>query len=179
MTNNSNKLVALNEVFGAYATHQLSNEGVNLLKADANNFIKSNFDIDIDGDISIIENSENEINLALPFYSGVEDIKAMALKDKNLDNISGGEILITVFAAIGVAAGVASGVAIAGAASGLGIGLGIAGGIAGGVVGAAVVGVGINAAVQHSNGNNFDGSKKVAVGAAQAPISKHLNGGGK
>ncbi len=153
------KLLPLNEITGAILAPQLSQEDVKAISADAAGFIKAKADLDITSDIKIVENSGNDIHLALPYYSTIETMQSEMVQDENMDGVAGGEILISIFAGIGVAIGVGAGVA-AGAGVTTGVALAVTGGIIGGITGAAVAGTATAAIYQGKHGKNIDGSKK-------------------
>lgn len=144
--NKPTNLFASTEIVGAIATSGLTASDVEALTADPKSVIESNFDIDVSGlDIKVIENSGNDIILTLPYYSIVEQLQAEALKDESLQDISGGEILITLGILAGIGVTITAGVAITGTAvagSVVAVG-GLVGGLIGGAAVAAAAGAGI------------------------------------
>ncbi|MDD9807873.1 MAG: hypothetical protein OXU34_06350 [Gammaproteobacteria bacterium] len=127
-------------------------------------------------DVNVVyqQNTADVVNIAIPDFEGFEAGVAQALKDADLEQISGGEIGITIGLFVGwigvtVAAGLGiSGVVAAGAGSVVAAVLGTAvliatvgGGLAAiGAVGAGI-GVGVAAAV-----GAFDGGNDVNIGHA-------------
>ncbi len=58
----------------------------------------------VDAEVSFIQNSDKEVHLALPYYTGVEDAAAHAVSDAQAADVSGGEIIgVAVFLSLGVA----------------------------------------------------------------------------
>ena len=119
------------------------------------NFIASKLHVNTDDvDILVAENNNEEVHLALPYYSYIETVQAEMLKDTCLENITGGEILIT--------ASAFGGFLIAGVFSS-GYGVSVAGAVIGGALGVATlaaIAAGAVAGVRSRDGENIDGSKK-------------------
>ncbi len=152
------QIFASSEIMGAALTANMSKSDMLSFTKDPKSFISSSLDTDT-GDISllVVENDSGTINLALPYYSMLERISAEAVNELDMDVVSGGEILISIFAIGGLAA-----VAAATAAAS-GVGAMVVGGVVGGAVGAAVVtGVAVAGAAGYksSKGENLDGSSK-------------------
>ncbi len=146
MTNKNNKLLALNEIVGAYILPQFSDEEIQAFREDSVGFLNSQLGTDFDDGIAVVENTADEVHLALPYYSTLEQTTATALSDDDLDEIVGGEILISIFVACGFAAGV--GVAAAASIGGTGVvALAAIGATAGGVIGTAVVATSVTAGI--------------------------------
>ncbi len=152
-------LVFITELVGAVLVPTVSKEEVSTFASDPKSFMKSNFDVNLEMDVNFVENSASEINLALPFYSQVDEISAEALSNEEMTEITGGEILISLFVLGGVGLG-----AVLGCAAGLtGAALGatmVGVGIAGGLIGATIVGTSVAAGVQSAHGNDIHGNKK-------------------
>ncbi len=174
MTNTTNErlqLFAVNELLCPILTHIMSNSDVLAFASDPGSFIGSSLNIDT-GDVSllVVENDSATINLALPYYSDLEQISAEAVNELDMDDISGGEILISIFAISGaVAACAVAGsigvgtAAVTGIVTAAGVGIVTAAAIAGGAVGATVVtGIAVGGAAGHraSKGQNLNGSDK-------------------
>ncbi len=68
----------------------------------------------IDVDITNVTNSGNEVHLALPYYSGVEQAASNPVEDTDLDDVAGGEVFAVVAGIITAVIGgtVATGVGI-------------------------------------------------------------------
>lgn len=131
------------EIVGAILTHQSNSHELNDFANDPHSMLASNFNLDFSNiEFNIVNNTANDVNLGLPFYTEVETIQAELLKDERLQNISGGEIIIALILMGGTLAGIAAtGTWVGGA-----VGAAIAGGIAGGVAAVAIgTGLGINA----------------------------------
>ena len=159
MTNTDQKTIALvNEFAGVLFLNNLSDDILNSVRDNPVDYIKANADIDIGFDIKITENSSNEVNLVLPYYSAVEAISAEALSYEELSEIDGGEIFISI--------GIACGVGIAAAAGAFSLGavgcttaLVIAGTI-GGLAGATVTAIAVQGVSEAARGRDFAGNKK-------------------
>ncbi len=153
------KLVALNEIVGAVHVPSLSNEQISALKADAIGFLSVNLNIELEGDISVVENSSSDVHLTLPYYSMVEELQTEMLKDEKLADIVGGEIIISLL----VFAGAGVGFLIAGAAGTVGLSsmaiIGVSAAI-GGAVGLGIAGTAIHGGINASEGKDFMGNKK-------------------
>ena len=153
------KLLPMNELIGAVVIPALSNEDIQAFKTDANSVLASTCNIDIEVDVKLVENSNSDVNLALPYYSEVEALRVEMLKDERLNDISGGEIVISIF----VVGGALAGFGLASAA-GAGVLTTLAaisvGSVVGGVVGAGVAGTAIAAGVQKAKGKHLDGKSK-------------------
>ncbi len=153
---NDTKLLALNEIAGAYILPQLSDEDMDLLRLNSASFLKARLGVETEASLSVVSNTEQEVHLALPYYDFVGGGSAMALSDDDLDAITGGEILISVCIACGF--GIGAGIATAASAS-IGVGA-LVGSVTGGLIGATVLGTSVAAGVRNKAGKNIDGSKK-------------------
>ncbi len=119
MTNTMNEkpqVFASNELMGATLTANLSKSDVRAFRADPKSFIYSALDADV-GDISlsVVENGVDTINLALPYYADLERHSAEVMKDSDIANISGGEVIVLFFlisTAVGVSALVGAGAGV-------------------------------------------------------------------
>ncbi len=162
-TNESPQLFAANELMGAALTANMSKTDTLAFASDPKSFIASYLKFDAgDVSISVVENGADTLNLALPYYSALENISTEALKDADIGDVAGGEIIITLGIIGGAVAGGTLGV-IVGAGLTVGAGIAIGGAVAGGVagVGAAVgIGVGVAAGQKAGEGKNLDGSSK-------------------
>lgn len=93
------------EIIGAITDHKLSKEQAMKFKNDPNSFLaEMNLKPNADMQVQAIENSANEIHLALPFYEGVEESSAIKLSDENVEGVSGGEIIVNAILAVSVLA---------------------------------------------------------------------------
>ncbi len=142
------------EISSAILTDALTQEDIAQFLSHPKNFVCSKLKTDIVGvDITVATNNKSEVHLALPYYSGIEAAKAQALQDGSLNDISGGELLITLGAVGGLLIGQIAGT----------VTLTALGGIIGGAVGAAalagVIG-GTTTAIRAKKGQNVDGSPK-------------------
>ncbi len=143
------KIYPINEIVTASVVANFSKDDLSGLVDNPKDFLKSTCDIDLIDDITfnLVENTDSEMNLALPYYSIVDDFTASALSNEDAENVSGGEIIMalsmlgaTIAAAVGfasvsgtvaaviggsvVAAGVVAGaIAVAGVAAGAGVGV--------------------------------------------------------
>lgn len=153
------KILPINEIVGAVAVPHMTNEQIKEFSNDASSFLKSNLDFDVQSDINVVENTSSDVVLALPYYSSLDSTKAFALNLQDMNVVSGGEILISIFAISGAAIGFGiAAAATVGFTTAAAIATGT--GIAGGVIGAAVVGTSIAAGVKSMDGERIDGSKK-------------------
>ncbi len=152
-------LVFITEFVGAVLVPAVSKGEIENFTNDPKSFMKSNYDVNLETDINFVENSGSEINLALPYYSQVDEISAQALSNEEMIDITGGEILISICVVGGLGIGAAIGCAAG--LSGIALGATMAGvGIAGGLIGATVVGASIAAGTQAAHGNDIHGNKK-------------------
>ncbi len=132
---NNIKLFPSTEIIGAMACDIMNAEQIKAFALKPETIIASLAEIDVSNlDITVVENSKNDVNIVLPYYSQIETMQAEMLKDESLNNISGGEILISV----GITAGLGIGLLIAKAVS-AGASVAIAGGLVGAAIGASVV----------------------------------------
>ena len=83
------KLIGTNEILGAFASS---------LDEDEQHAIIN----DIEAEVITVENTDDEVHLALPYYSGVEDAIAKAISDTEANDVAGGEIGIAIAIALGV-----------------------------------------------------------------------------
>lgn len=163
------------EVVGSILTTQIDKPAMESIEANPSDYFKSNFDIDInDLDFSFVENSQDDVNLVLPYYSTIETFKSAYLTDKDLNKVSGGEIFITLSLVIGSAVGFAA----------FGTSTGLAAGAAvGGIIGITAATVGTAAVVGTIAGQkNADkrAAASISVGAANTlPTPAAANQGGK
>ncbi len=96
-TNESPQVFVSNEILGAILTAGLSKSEVLYFGSDPKSFIYSALDADIGAiSLSVVENGVDTINLALPYYADLERHSAEVVKDSDIADISGGEIIITV-----------------------------------------------------------------------------------
>ena len=104
------KLFPTTELAGAIATNGMDNATLKIFSADPKGEILANTNVDFaDIDIKLIENSGNDINLILPYYSEISEIQAIILNDKELKSVSAGEIVFVLtvfFGMIGTACGI-------------------------------------------------------------------------
>lgn len=66
----------------------------------------------VEASVNMVENTQNEINLTLPYYTNVEKISSHNVGDSDIDEVAGGEI----FAILAISFG---SVAIAGVGAGI------------------------------------------------------------
>ena len=124
------KLLFTPELGGTLLSNDSNSDNFDSIISNPVEFIKSTYNVDIISEIKTVENTDNEINLVLPFYTDLEKLSTSALSENDLDSISGGEIFISTVV--------------------IGTGLAIWGGI----------GTGTAAAYESAHGRNLDGSKK-------------------
>ncbi len=157
---NYKQVIAVNEIVGAIADPFLTSEDVKNLKSDPTNFLQAKCAVEFNGEIAVVENSANEVHMTLPYYSQVEAISSYELSPEDMQAVVGGEILISVFAAIGVGVGavIASAAGTVGLSSiAIIVGCGSAGAIAGGAIAATAGTAIVRGEVE---GRRIDGSKK-------------------
>ena len=153
--NKNIKLAPTIEISSALLTPLLTQADLQSLNQNPTEFLQSKLNLDASKvKVQTAFNNADEINLALPYYSGLENLQAEMLKDNSLDDISGGEIIIALGVTVGATIGWGFGFSLTSAAIG-----GIIGGtLAGGA--AAIVGATTAAAVQAADDKNIDGSDK-------------------
>ena len=115
MTMNYKTVYPVNEIVGSFASTEIAAEDFGSFKSSPNDYLRSTLNINYEGEITIVENSDSEIHLALPYYDIVGTMSAIELTPEMLDQVAGGEIVITLCAL----AGAGIGFAIGGAALGL------------------------------------------------------------
>lgn len=91
-----------NEIASSYLSDYLLESEYDSLLNHPENYLKSQFDLDINAEITIVQNQPNLINLALPYYSGLEDISAEAVSPHQMESVAGGEIVGYVIFGVGV-----------------------------------------------------------------------------
>lgn len=144
MSNNPN-LFAANEIVGAIAVNGLTHAEIEAFASDPRGSIDDLFDIDSNIAIQVIENTNDEVVLTLPYYSELETMQSQMMSDESLDDVAGGEIIILIcaiggaFAGSAIAAGSTAAICAGGIAGavigGVAAGAVVAGGVAGGVGG--------------------------------------------
>ncbi len=117
MTNKkNNKVVATNEILGATLTANMSKSDILSFEKDPRSFIASSLKADTgDVSLSMVENSDGLVNLALPYYSQLDGTSARVLSDDAIDSVSGGELLISL-TTLAIGAGVCSVAGVGGVA---------------------------------------------------------------
>ncbi len=65
----------------------------------------------IDATVTKVSNSDKEVHLALPYYSGLEQAASNAVQDTDLDDVAGGELFAVI---AGIVTAVIGGTAAAG-----------------------------------------------------------------
>ncbi len=112
---NDKNIALIPEIIGALGSTNLSNDQIKNFTQDPKCFLADmNFSPKGNVEIHAAENSNDEVHLTLPFYSAVEEHNTKVLSDDNLEDISGGEIIVNLifFGIIGGAlAGTVYGVA--------------------------------------------------------------------
>ena len=142
------KIFASTELVGAMAVSAMDKEQAQAFASDPV-MVAARFDIDISNyEISVVKNSNQDINLILPYYASLESIQSEVLQDEKLGNVAGGEIIISIAAIIGGCIG-----AVVGGTVGIGVGAAI-GGVTAGVVTACVVGGTVAHIVENDVGND-------------------------
>ncbi len=143
MSNTNTNLFPANEIVGALGVSELNAEQAKAFAANPNQAIAALGVDTMDIEFKVVENSGKDVHITLPFYTEVDAMHAEMIKDETLNQISGGEIFIS----IGIVGGIMAGVGIAGA---LGVGVttigfvgGAIGGIAGGIIVAGAIAGGI------------------------------------
>lgn len=160
MTNMKNpSVISVNEIVGAIMIPHISDDVLNEFKQDPNSYLSANYDLNFECDINLAENTNDVVNIALPYYSELDKMTSHELSSAELTEISGGEIFITIGVVCGVGLAFAGG--LAGAATGGTIVAGIAiAGTIGGLAGAAVTAVAAQGVVMATEDRTWDGRKK-------------------
>ncbi len=135
--NKKNQVFASSEILGATLTANMSKSDISAFRKDPSSFIASSLNVDTGVvSLSMVENSADTINLALPYYSSLDSLSAELLEDGDVSSVSGGEVIIAIVTAItATAVGAVSALAVGGA-------------------------IAIAADVQADEGLNLDGSEK-------------------
>ncbi len=117
------QIAPANEILSAFLSAKLQNEKDVAELCDnphAFLFAKTGIEIKENTDIIVIQNDDDTIHLTLPFYDGLQKHSVTALQDDDIEQVIGGELLVTVFLAITAVASVGIlTVATAGAGSGV------------------------------------------------------------
>ena len=130
------KPFASTELVGAIFSDALPNDKVAEFLVDPQSVITSNLNADFSSvEITAVTNTDDEVNLALPYYSLLDVVKVKELDEESLEAVSGGEI----FVSLGILGGMFAGAAIA-TAVGAGVGVSTAGAVIGGIAGGIAVG---------------------------------------
>lgn len=158
---NNNKICASTEIAGVVLTNELPTEQLDNFASDPHSVIACYLDLDFANiAIHVVENSAEEIHIALPYYDKIEAIRSEVLADTSMNDVAGGEVITALtflFGSIGFAFGIGT-VSTATATFTTGA---VVGGIAitAAVVGSATVGaIGAGAAV--GVGVNYANKKK-------------------
>ena len=96
MSKNNHKCFASAELVSAFLLPHLTDiEVLNFLETPLD-FIRTHCNVDIpeDFNIDIVVNTDEQISLALPYYSELDELKSKALSDEDLEIIVGGEIIV-------------------------------------------------------------------------------------
>ena len=105
---NKCEVAASNELLSAFLSDSLEAVSENtFLHANPHMFIfaKTNVEIPRRVNINVVENDIETVNLALPYYAGISDMTAFALSDEELELVTGGELLVLIFAIFGIGCG--------------------------------------------------------------------------
>ncbi len=95
-TNKAPQIAASSEIMGAALTAGMSGTEILAFGADPKSFIASSLSVDTgDVTLSVVENGVDTINLALPYYSALDQLAMEAVTESDLDGVSGGEIIIS------------------------------------------------------------------------------------
>lgn len=120
--NTSPSLAPTTEIVAAIILDSLPAEEIRQLKADAKVYIYARTNVEI-GDnvkIHIANNTPTRVALALPYYGRIEKARAEILKETEIQNIIGGEIVISLL--IGSLVGGAIGIVASGSAAAITVG---------------------------------------------------------
>ena len=109
MSINYKHIYPVNEIVGSFASTNLSPEDLDSFVSNPNDYLQSNLNVNYEGEIAVVQNTENEVNLTLPYYAMIEKISAFELTPEMLDEVAGGEIFITIAALCGAGIGFAVG----------------------------------------------------------------------
>ncbi len=95
------KILGTNEILGTF-TSVISKEQLDSIIASAS------------AEVSFIKNTDNEVHLALPYYSSLAKVSSLIpLEDSDVSDVAGGEVFVSLAIAGVIAAGaVAGGIAI-------------------------------------------------------------------
>lgn len=88
------KITLTNEIASSYLSDSVLESHYETLLNNPKDYVKSQFNIDLNSEIAIVKNQPDLINLALPYYSALESMTSFAaIADEDLETITGGEIL--------------------------------------------------------------------------------------
>ncbi len=151
-------LYPTNEVVTAIVSNSVTKEDLQTFTANPKDYLMSVCNVDLQADIkfNVVENTDKEVALTLPYYAASDEISAFQLSPEQMKQVTGGEVLAFIVCALSmIGATVASAVGIgsitAGAAAALGGTIVAVGAVTGAVAVAGVataVGVGTSEAVK-------------------------------
>lgn len=84
----------INELSSAVLCERLSQQQRDSFTNDPKGAILSTFNLQVEGDISVVLNTTEEMHLALPYYDGLETAEMRALTDEELELVTGGEVVV-------------------------------------------------------------------------------------
>ena len=105
----SNKLAFIPEIGASMLSKNVTGEQSVAFKANPADFLKSNYDISTSAEVKTVENSNDTINLTLPYYSNLDTASAGPMTDGDMDSVAGGEIFISLVV-LGTGAAVVAGI---------------------------------------------------------------------
>ncbi len=94
-----NKIAATYEILGAFASHADEAQLESVIA-------------EVAAEVSFVQNADKEVNLTLPYYSFLGNAKSEAITDANLDEVSGGEVFVSVIIVGAAAAVIATGAGV-------------------------------------------------------------------
>ncbi len=114
----TNKIFFSNEIGSAFLSDRITDINYKEAFDNPEDFLKANYNLDFPNvTLKAVENNNEVVNLTLPYYDGLEAV-VEGLADKDLSEVSGGEVFFTVLYAC---AGIAIGVTAIGSATTLGL----------------------------------------------------------
>ncbi len=153
---NKTQIAPFNEIIACVILQNLDNDNFHAFAKNPRAFIFTHINCDIGDSMKLhtVENNADEVHLALPYYSEMAELNAKILTDCQLNEITGGEIVIGLAIAGGYALATSIGFGLTASTA-----IGFASGLTVGVT-LATVAVGTAAVVLNDRGKTLLGKEK-------------------
>lgn len=104
--NKNQKIAMTNEILGAVVLGMMNDAEKELFISSPRNYILAKTNQDLGVDITTVSNQENEVNIALPYYEGIDAMKAHEVHNEDLNDVSAGGEIVMFVAGAAVATGI-------------------------------------------------------------------------